>query len=348
MKPTPTNNPPHRWSGLGVEYDDVPPPPADLVIFEERAKTILSANNSPDISFKWSLNPYRGCFHGCAYCYARPSHGYWDFGAGTDFERKIVVKVNAAERLREAFQKPSWCGEVVVLSGNTDCYQPLEIQYELTRRCLEVCLEFRNPVGIITKGSIVRRDVDILSALARTARAAVYVSIPFADEEMARAIEPWAPSIKARFDTLKILSEAGIPTGISVSPIIPGLNDSQIAEVLERAAEAGATRAFHMLLRLPNEVKPIFTERLTEAYPDRLDKVMNGIKAARGGALNDPRFGQRMTGSGPRWEAAQYLFDSTCRRLGMNGKRQTEFDEEAITTFRRPGGQMGLFEAPAA
>lgn len=344
MKPTLTSNPPHRWSGLGVEYDDVPPPPADLVIFEERVKTILSSNNSPDISFKWSLNPYRGCFHGCAYCYARPSHGYWDFGAGTDFERKIVVKVNAPERLREAFQKPSWNGEVVVLSGNTDCYQPLEIQYELTRRCLEVCLEFRNPVGIITKGSIVRRDVDLLSALARTARAAVYVSIPFADEEMARAIEPWAPSIKARFDTLKILSEAGIPTGVSVSPIIPGLNDSQIAEVLERAAEAGATRAFHMLLRLPNEVKPIFTERLTEAYPDRLDKVMNGIKAARGGALNDPRFGKRMTGSGPRWEAAQYLFDSTCRRLGLNGKRQTEFDEEAITTFRRPGGQIGLFE----
>ncbi|MDZ4805014.1 MAG: PA0069 family radical SAM protein [Candidatus Eisenbacteria bacterium] len=347
MKLTPTANPPHRWSGLRLDYDEVPPPPADLVIFEERARTILSANDSPDISFKWSLNPYRGCFHGCAYCYARPSHSYWDFGAGTDFERKIVVKVNAPEKLRESFLKPSWSGEVVAFSGNTDCYQPLEIQYELTRRCLEVCLEFRNPVGIITKGSIVRRDVDLLAALARTARASVYVSIPFADEEMARALEPWAPSPKARFDTLRILSEAGIPTGVSISPIIPGLNDSQIAEVLERAALAGATRAFHILLRLPNEVKPIFFERLAAAYPDRVDKVRNGIKAVRGGAINDSRFGHRMTGAGPRWEAARYLFDSTCRRLGLNGKRQTEFDEDVATTFRRPGDQLGLFETPA-
>ncbi|TPW09502.1 MAG: radical SAM domain-containing protein [bacterium] len=318
MKPTPTQNPPHRWSGLRLDYEDVPPPPADLVIFEERARTILSSNNSPDVGFKWSLNPYRGCFHGCAYCYARPSHGYWDFGAGTDFERKIVVKVNAPEKLRETFLKPSWEGEVVVFSGNTDCYQPLEIQYELTRRCLEVCLEFRNPV--------------------------VFVSIPFADDEMARAMEPWAPSPKARFDTLRLLSEAGIPTGVSVSPIIPGLNDSQIAEVLERAAEAGARRAFHILLRLPNEVKPVFTERLAAAYPDRLEKVMNGIKAARGGALNDSRFGKRMSGAGPRWEAAKFLFESTCKRLGLNAGRNTEFDDVAAGTFRRPTDQLGLFE----
>jgi DNA repair photolyase len=343
VKLKPTDNPPNRWTGLRLDYDEVPPPPADLVIFEERARTVLTANDSPDVSFKWSLNPYRGCFHGCAYCYARPSHGYWDFGAGTDFERKIVVKVNAPERLREAFMKPSWTGEMVAFSGNTDCYQPLEIQYELTRRCLEVCLEFRNPVGIITKGSIVRRDVDLIARLARQARASVYLSIPFADGEMARALEPWAPSPKARFDTLRLLSDAGIPTGVSVSPIIPGLNDSQVAEVLERSAAAGATRAFHILLRLPNEVKPVFSERLKAAYPDRFEKVMHGIMAARGGRLNDPRFGSRMKGSGPRWEAIKYLFDSTCRRLGLNDRRRTEFDDPGHT-FRRPGDQLGLFD----
>jgi DNA repair photolyase len=345
VKPHPVANPPHRWSGRALEWDEVPPPPADLQVFEERAKTILSENTSPDIPFRWSLNPYRGCFHGCAYCYARPTHGYWDFGAGTDFERKLVAKVNAPERLRAAFEKKSWNGELVVFSGNTDCYQPLELEYELTRRCLDVCLEYRNPVGVITKGSLVRRDVALLASLARNAEAFVYLSIPFADDDMARAIEPWAASPKARFDTLRILSEAGVPVGVSVSPIIPGLNDSQVAEVLERARDAGATRAFHIMLRLSNEVREVFTERLTAAYPDRAQKVLNGVRAVRGGALNDARFGKRMTGSGPRWEAIRYLFDSTCRRLGyeqrLEGAARTERN-----TFRRPETQFSLFAPP--
>src|SRR5512140_1580178 len=342
MQLRPVSNPPNRWNHERIEWDETPPPPAELQIFEEQAVSILSENNSPDLGFRFSLNPYRGCLHACSYCYARPTHGYWDFGAGTDFERKIVVKVNAPEKLRETFMKKSWQGELVVFSGNTDCYQPLEANYGLTRRCLETCLEFRNPVGVITKGTLIRRDVDLLQRLDEQARLTVTLTIPFSDEEMVRKLEPGAPTAKARFRTMRLLSDAGIPVGISLSPIIPGMNDSQIAEVLERARENGARSAFHILLRLPAEVKTVFSERLRETYPDRADKVLNGVKAARGGKLYESRFGKRMTGIGPRWEAAEWLFDQTCRRLGLNAAEPDCYGDQP-STFRRPNAQTELF-----
>ncbi|KAF0246911.1 MAG: radical SAM domain-containing [Planctomycetota bacterium] len=334
----PIVNPPHRWNALQHEFLDAPPP-AKLEVFEEEAKSVLVENESPDVGFRWSVNPYRGCIHGCAYCYARPSHQYWDFGAGTDFERKIVVKVNAPERLREGFLKRSWAGDSVTFSGNTDCYQPLEAEYRITRRCLEVCHEFRNPVGIITKSALIRRDQDVLAALARDARAAVYFSIPFADAAMTRKLEPWAPAPQARWDAMRALAGAGIPVGVSVSPIIPGLNESQIPEILKRSHDAGARSAFHILLRLPSEVKDIFFERLAAELPHRVNRVRHAVEDVRGGKLNDPRFGMRMRGTGPRWEAIARLFDVWRRKLGMEPSGLVD----AATTFRRPSIQGALF-----
>ena len=227
------------------------------------------------------MNPYRGCFHACAYCYARPTHPYLGFGAGTDFERQIVVKVNIVERLRWTFQKKSWRRELVAFSGNTDCYQPIEAHYQLTRGCLEVCVEHANPVAIITKGKLVRRDVDLLQELQRSAGCRVAVSIPFANDDHARAIEPFASPPSKRFETLRVLSEAGIHTSVALAPIIPGLNDDQIPEILKRASGAGARSAFKSLLRLPLEVGPIFEARLAEAFPLRKAKVMSAIRDVR-------------------------------------------------------------------
>ena len=210
--PRPVDNPPNPWSSTHVEYLDEPPP-ARLEVFHDHARSILARNDSPDIPFRWSLNPYRGCMHACAYCYARPSHQHLGFGAGTDFDRKIVVKVNAPELLAEAFAKPSWQGELIAFSGNTDCYQPLEASYALTRACLEVCADYRNPVGVITKSALVRRDADVLARIARDSRARAMLSIPFARDEDALKIEPWAARVSRRFEALRALSDAGVPTG---------------------------------------------------------------------------------------------------------------------------------------
>jgi DNA repair photolyase len=231
---------------------------------------------------------------------------------------------------------------VIALSGNTDCYQPLEAGYRLTRGVLEVCREFRNPVGVITKGLLVRRDVDLLAELAEIANVRVSVSVPFADERMAREIEPYVPTPAARIETIRILVDAGIPTGVAVAPIIPGLNDDQVAEVLAQAREAGARYAFNILLRLPAEVKDVFLPRLARAFPHRAKKVENAIREMREGRLNIPRFGDRMTGTGPRWAAVHDLFENTCRRLGLSYSEDYGPEDEP-TTFRRPGAQMRLW-----
>ncbi|HYG76969.1 MAG TPA: PA0069 family radical SAM protein [Planctomycetota bacterium] len=338
------SNPPNPWHSNYIEWIDCPPPAAQLEIYEEQAKTVLSENDSPDVGFRFSLNPYRGCFHACAYCYARPTHQYWDFGAGTDFERKIIVKTNAPEKLRETFMKKSWQGDLVVFSGNTDCYQPLEVSYTLTRRCLEVCYEFRNPVGLITKSALVRRDIDVLSKLARDARAGVHMSIAFADDAMARKIEPNAPAPSTRFAAIRALTEAGIPVGVAVAPIIPGLNDSQLAQILERAHENGAREAFRVMLRLPSQVKDVFFERLQQEYPDRVQKVTHAIREMRNGALYNSQFGERAHGVGERWNAIQWLFDTTCKRLGYNVSSENHWKWTTETTFRRPSAQLNLFE----
>ena len=274
-------------------------------------------------------------------CYARPSHQYLGFGAGTDFERKIVVKVNAPELLREALSRRSWKGEVIIFSGNTDCYQPLEAVYGLTRRCLEVCAEFRNPVAIITKGALVRRDAALLAEMARHGPASAAISIAFARDDVSRTLEPGTSPPSQRFETLRILSDAGIRTGIGVAPIIPGLNDGDIGELLRRGRDAGARSAFMTLLRLSGEVLPVFRERLAAAFPDRAPKVWNAIREARGGKLNETAFGDRMHGLGPRWEAVERLFEAQCRRLGLNAD---DAETERPSGFRRPSAQGALFE----
>ncbi|MGH9367758.1 MAG: radical SAM protein [Thermoanaerobaculia bacterium] len=257
-------------------------------------------------------------------CYARPSHQYLGFGAGTDFERKIVVKVNAPELLRRELSRRSWQGETIVFSGNTDCYQPLEAVYGLTRRCLEVCEEFRNPVAVITKGALVRRDVELLARMAHKTPVSVGISIAFADDGVSRELEPGTSPPSQRFETLRILSEAGLQTAIAVAPVIPGLNDSDIAELLERARRAGARSAFITLLRLPAEVLPVFRERLEAAFPDRAPKIWSAVREVRGGKLNESAFGRRMHGEGPRWEAISSLFEAQCRRLGLNAGEDAE------------------------
>ena len=494
MPPRKVSNPPNPWASTHVEYLEEPPE-AELEIFEEEARSILAENDSPDLGFRYSLNPYRGCFHACAYCldgdtpilfadgrsrplrevrvgdeligtvlrgrdrrytrtrvlahwstvkpayrvsladgteliasadhrfltergweyvaadsclttddrllgpgsarmaaaalddvevesdpelrvaavtalgvelpmfdlttetgdflasgvvshncYARPSHQWLGYGAGSDFERKIVVKTNAAEVLRATFEKRSWQGERIMFSGDTDCYQPLEASYGLTRACLEVCAAFANPVGVITKSAVIRRDVDLLARLAREARVHVTLSIPFARDDLARRIEPGASAPSRRFDTLRLLSEAGVPTGVAIAPLIPGLTDPDIPEILERAHAAGARTAFMLPLRLPAEVLPVFQERIREVLPEeRVRRIESAVVELRGGSgrMNDPRFGERFRGKGARWEATRALYLLHARRLGFADDPDEQPD--APTTFRRPGAQLTLF-----
>ncbi len=322
-------NPPNPYQRDQIEWIDASPP-ATLQLYEEHARSVLTENKSPDIGFRYSVNPYRGCFHGCAYCYARPSHQYLDFGAGTDFERKIVVKVNApqlldaelstrylSKRNRDTRSLESGEREQICFSGNTDCYQPLELSYQLTRRCLNVCFNRGVPVSIITKGAIIRRDIDLLKKLHERAGVEVNMSIAFSDDEIAKAIEPGAPRPSIRFRVLAELSRAGIPTHVVVAPIICGLNDSQIPHVLKRARDAGARGAFMTLLRLPREVKEIFFDRIFKALPLRAEKILAQVKEARGGSLNNSEFGKRMVGEGPRWQMVEWLFRSQCKALGI-------------------------------
>jgi DNA repair photolyase len=338
--PRPVSNPPNPWSSTTVEWLDEPPAAA-LVVYEEDARSLISRNDSPDLPFRHTANPYRGCIHACAYCYARPSHQYLGWGAGTDFDRRIVVKANAPEVLRAELSRPSWQGAQIMFSGITDCYQPLEASYELTRRCLEVCLEFKNPVSIITKSRLIMRDAALLGRLAREARAAVFISIPFADDEDARKIEPFASKPSLRFSALATLAAAGVPVGIAVAPVIPGLNDSDIPALLSRAREAGASRAFLQPLRLPAEVLPVFEQRLEEAFPLRAAKVKKQILEMRGGKMNEAAFGARFSGLGPRWQMIETVFETHCRRLGFSMERA---EEPEGTTFQRPKRQLTLFD----
>lgn len=337
------SNPPNPWAETSVEWIGEPPT-AELEVYEEEVSRALSENDSPDIGFRWSLNPYRGCWHSCSYCFARSSHQYWGFGAGTDFDRKIIVKTNLAEKLREEFLRHSWKGEKIIVSGNTDCYQPLEAVYRLTRKSLEVCREFRNPVGLITKGALIRRDIDLIAAMSRETEVSVTLSIPFADDAISRAIEPGASLPSRRFETLRMLSDAGIRTGIGIAPVIPGLNDSDIATLLERAKAAGARRAFMILLRLSGQTLPVFEERLAEAFPGRAKKIWHAIEEMRGGKRNETEFHRRMVGRGPWWEAIEALFEAQCRRLGLNTDKNDEDEsDKRPSPFRRPSPQRDLF-----
>ncbi len=330
----PISNPPNPWLSTEVEYlEDEPPPDARLEVYEDHTREILAGNDSPDVGFSWSVNPYRGCFHSCAYCYARPTHEYLGLGAGTDFDRKITVKPDAPRLLREAFERPSWKGELIVFSGVTDCYQPLEASYRLTRACLEVCAEYRNPVGIITKAPLIERDLDVLQDLNRAASAAVTVSIPIWDREHAHAIEPYVATPQRRMKTIERLAAAGLDVGVNVAPVIPGLSDADIPQILQAAHAAGARRAGFVFLRLPGSVAQVFEERIRAALPVRAERILNRVREARGGKLYDARFGIRGLGQGNYAEAARALFESTARRLGLN----QDFHGHSADSFQRPG-----------
>ena len=327
------HNPPNPWH-QGVVEPLGPPPVAQLEIFEDRSRSALSRNDSPDLGFAFSVNPYRGCYHGCAYCYARPSHEYLDFGAGTDFERKLVYKPDIAALLRASFDKPSWSGDVVAFSGNTDCYQPLEASLGLTRACLRVCLDYRNPVSVITKSALIERDVELLAELSREAFCTVALSIPFDDAAQARAIEPHAPAPARRYKAIERLAKAGVPVGVMLSPIIPGLNDSQLPAVLSHARDAGASYYGRTLLRLPGPVEEVFVQRLSIALPLRAERVLSQLRECRGGQLDEGRFGARMRGVGERWRAIEELVDAHARRLGYGAAPEPP----TPSPFRRPRG----------
>ncbi|HEX7669111.1 MAG TPA: PA0069 family radical SAM protein, partial [Polyangiaceae bacterium] len=320
-RPLAQKNPRSPWESTHVEYLG-DPPAMPLEVYEDDSKSILSKNSSPDVGFRYSVNAYRGCYHGCAYCYARPSHEYLGFGAGTDFERKIVVKRRAPELLRAALSKKSWKRETIAFSGNTDCYQPLEATYRLTRGCLEVCAEFGNPVHIITKAPLIERDLDVLGVLASRGLVGVTVSVPFWDAAMARAIEPGVATPARRLLAIERLAGAGIPTSVNVAPVIPGLTDRDIPRILEAAARAGATSAGMVMLRLPGNVKEVFEERLRAAFPLSVEKVLARTREVRGGKLNDPSFGSRMRGEGEYAETVARFFETTAARLGLRRSRE--------------------------
>lgn len=333
-------NPPNPWLTHSVEWLGEPPE-VKLEVFEEtETRQIITHNDSPDVGFEYTVNCYRGCIHGCTYCFSRPTHEYLGYGAGTDFERKLVVKVKAPELLRKEFMKPSWKGKEIVFSFTSDPYIPLEANYKLTRQCLAICAEFRNPIGVITKSALIRRDIDVLQQLTRDARVGVFFTIPFTDREAARAVEPFAPLPQARFHAMADLAAAGITVGIGIAPVIPGLT-TDIPELLERAREAGATHAFVNMLRLPGSVAPYFEQRLRERLPTKAGRIMNRVRDAREGKLNSAVFGERMRGKGQYWEAIYRLFKIHSERLGFNKTARHATPSE--TTFRRPSAQAVLF-----
>jgi DNA repair photolyase len=339
MRAPTQQNPRNRFSHTSIEYEVPLEQPVEII--PDASKSILTHNTSPDLGFSWTVNPYRGCNHACAYCYARPTHEYLSLGAGTDFDTKIVVKYQAAKLLREAFERPSWKGELVMFSGITDCYQPLEARLQLTRECLQVCAEYQNPVAIITKAPLVERDLDLLRRIQENAKLSVAISIPIGDESLARALEPGVATPQRRIQTIGHLADAGIDVSVMVAPIIPGVSDEGLADVLERAREAGARSAGYVLLRLPLSVKEVFETRIREVLPLQAEKILHRIRETRGGALYDARFGVRGVGEGPYAEAIARAFELTCAKLGFE-KRQPK----TSMTFRRPkkiSAQLSLF-----
>ena len=336
-------NPQNRFEKLAyVPDEDASPdesPAPNTIFLRDPVRTIIARNDSPDVGFEASLNPYRGCEHGCIYCYARPTHEYLGFSAGLDFETRIVVKEDAPELLREELMSPKWTPQLIAISGVTDPYQPIERKLQLTRRCLAVLAEFRNPVAIITKNHLVTRDIDVLSELAQHGAAAVSVSITTLDEKLARVMEPRTSTPQLRLETIEELARAGIPAGVMVAPVIPAITDHEMPAILKAARDAGARSAGFVLLRLPWAVAPLFERWLEEHFPNRKEKVLNRVRDLRGGKMYDSRWGKRARGEGVFAEQLQSMFDVTCRKLGLNeGSRELSAD-----AFRRPSPQTTLW-----
>jgi DNA repair photolyase len=337
-----STNPPNRFESLYYELDPEATPeesPAPQTHFlRDATRSILVTNDSPDVGFEVSINPYRGCEHACIYCYARPTHEYLGFSAGLDFETKILVKEDAPDLLRRELASPRWQPRVVGVSGVTDPYQPVERRLRLTRRCLEVLAEFRNPVAVITKNHLVTRDADLLGELAAHQAAAVFLSVTTLDGHLARLMEPRAAQPHARLEAVATLARAGIPVGVFVAPVIPGLTDHELPAILQAAAAAGARHAGYVLLRLPHGVADLFATWLGQHFPDKKDRVLGRVRSLHGGRLNDTRFGVRMRGEGILAETIRNLFALGCRKAGLSRQGPP------LTTaaFRRPGGTQGL------
>ncbi|MDP9138887.1 MAG: PA0069 family radical SAM protein [Pseudomonadota bacterium] len=311
-------------------------------VFIESAKTIITRNESPDISFDRSINPYRGCEHGCTYCYARPAHAYVGLSPGLDFESKIFAKTNAAERLRQELADPGYLPATIALGANTDPYQPIERQFRLTRAILEVLSECEHPVGIVTKSALVVRDIDLLQPMAEKGLVKVAISITTLKPELARSMEPRASTPAKRLQALQILSSAGIPTVAMVAPIIPALNDSEIEAILKAASAAGVREAGYVLLRLPLEVKDIFREWLMKEHPDRAARILSAVKSTRNGKDSDAAWGRRMRGTGPYAWAIGRRFELACARLGLNVDR-VRLDPARFKPPLGKGAQLPLF-----
>jgi DNA repair photolyase len=335
-------NPQNRFETLEYVRDEEAPPEEEspnTIYLRDPTRTIITTNDSPDVMFDASINPYRGCEHGCIYCFARPTHEYLGFSAGLDFETKILVKEDAPALLREELNAKKWQPKVVAISGVTDPYQPIERRLRLTRGCLEVLAEFRNPVGIITKNHLVTRDADVLAELASHNAVRVFISVTTLDPKLAGIMEPRTSTPERRLDAISTLARAGVPVGVMVAPTIPGITDHEMPAILKAAKEAGARWAGFVVLRLPWAVAPLFEKWLEEHFPDRKDKVLNRIRDLRGGKLYDAKWGERGRGTGIFADQIEALFDVTCRRLGLN-----EEDRELSTAaFRRRTAQQALF-----
>jgi DNA repair photolyase len=326
------------WDGFEVEA-----PAIRTTVTPEPVRTVITRNDSPDVPFDQALNPYKGCEHGCVYCFARPSHAYLGLSPGLDFESRIFSKPQAPARLRTELSRPSYRCEVLAIGANTDPYQPAERKLQITRRVLEVLAELEHPVSVVTKSNLILRDLDILAPMAAKQLASVFVSITTLDPVLARRLEPRAPSPERRLSAVRQLSEAGVPVGVLASPMIPALNDAELERILETSRASGARWARYLLVRLPHELKDLFAEWLDAEYPERATHVMNLIRETRRGRLNDPRFGTRMRGEGRYAELLERRFDVACRRWGFD-QRPFELDVSRFAERARRGGQMELFD----
>lgn len=307
--------------------------------YRDESRTVIARNDSYDVGFEYSFNPYRGCEHGCIYCYARPTHEFIGFSSGTDFESRIMIKPDAPKLLEAEFNKKSYKPDFIMFSGNTDCYQPVEQRLKITRETLKVCLKYRNPVSIITKNALIQRDLDIIREMAELNLVSVSLSITTLDRELARRMEPRTSSPERRLQTIGILAENGIPVGVNIAPIIPGLNDEEIPSILKEAAARGAVFAGHIMLRLPYSVKDLFLQWIKKEFPDRESKIVNKIREMRDGKLNDSEFGTRFSGKGELAETIHSLFELSRRKYGLN-KNKVHLRTDL---FRKVNNQIEMF-----
>ncbi|MBY6203508.1 PA0069 family radical SAM protein [Halomonas denitrificans] len=344
-----TGNPDHRFTrtsseiaddGWPREIDDLPP--VQTTVTEETARSIISRNQSPDVPFEQSINPYRGCEHGCVYCFARPSHSYLYLSPGLDFETKLFFKRNALELLEAELRRPNYQPKPIVLGINTDAYQPIERKLGITRQLLELLLEYRHPVSILTKGITILRDLDVLGELADRNLLSVSVSLTTLDNELKRTLEPRTASPAGRLKVLRAMAELGLKPGVLIAPVIPQINDREIEAMLEAAADAGAGSAGYVLLRLPHELKTVFRDWLTQHYPDRAKHVMSLVRQMRGGKDYDSAFGTRMSGTGPFATLIRNRFRRAQRRLGLTGDDRVELDATRFRCPTRSGDQLSL------